>query len=250
MILVHLTLLGCAIAAALLVIRYDLYEKEPLPMLLLAAAAGAAVMWSIGFVEDATLFYCCESRGGPAVLAWIAAVEEELARLMIVAAIAILLPKQMNDPIDGLIYGSIVGLGNAVEESREVLAWIDDPIWLLPATEPVRVLGHLILGGITGFAVAMGRLKMANWAIVLVQCIVMSVGIHFVWDWIAFTVRDRGIMTPRQSFAAIVLMLLGMAVYATLVVRGSRRSRELFAPNSPAGPWGWPFARETERPGH
>jgi RsiW-degrading membrane proteinase PrsW (M82 family) len=245
-ILVHLTLIGCAVAAAVLVLRYDLYDREPWPLLLGAAIAGAFVMWTIGFVEDATLARCCHSVGGPAVLAGIAAVEEELGRLAVVLAVAICFPRQFNDPIDGLIYGSIVGLGNAVEESREVLSWMD-PTWFLPATEPVRVLGHLILGGITGFALGMARLRMRDWPIILAQCVTMSIGIHFVWDWIAFTVRDRGTITLRQSFASIVLMIVGMAVYGTLVVRGSRRSREVFAPQSTTTPWGWPFARDARR---
>jgi RsiW-degrading membrane proteinase PrsW (M82 family) len=211
-------------------------------MLLGAASAGGVVMWTMGFLEDATLARCGGPGAGPAVLAAIAAVEEELARLAIVALIARVLPGQLNDPIDGLIYGSIVGLGMAVEESREVLSWMQ-PVWLLPATEPVRLLGHLVLGGITGFAVGMARHAVPGWKIVLGQCVAMSIGIHFVWDWIAFIVRDRGAMTRAQTFGAMGLMIVGMTIYGVLVVRGSRRSRELFAPGSPLAPWGWPFAR-------
>jgi RsiW-degrading membrane proteinase PrsW (M82 family) len=238
---VYLTLLACAAAAALLVVRYDLYEREPWPMLIAAAAVGATVMWSIGFLEDATLARCGGPTAGPPVLAVIAAVEEELARLAIVVLIALLLPRQLNDPIDGLIYGSMVGLGMAVEESREVLSWMD-PTWLLPGTEPVRLLGHLVLGGITGFAIGMARLAMPGWKLALAQCVALSIGIHFLWDWIAFIVRDRGLMTPAQTIGAVGLMITGMVVYGVLVVRGSRRSREIFAPGSTLDPWGWPFA--------
>jgi RsiW-degrading membrane proteinase PrsW (M82 family) len=188
--LVHLTLLACAVVAAVLVVRYDLYEREPWPMLLGAASAGGVVMWTMGFLEDATLARCGGPAAGPAVLAAIAAVEEELARLAVVALIAWVLPGQLNDPIDGLIYGSIVGLGMAVEESREVLSWMR-PVWLLPPTEPVRLLGHLVLGGITGFAVGMARHAVPVWKIVLGQCVAISIGIHFVWDWIAFIVRGH-----------------------------------------------------------
>jgi RsiW-degrading membrane proteinase PrsW (M82 family) len=245
--LVHLTLLACALVAAVLVVRYDLYEREPWPMLAGAAATGGGVMWALGFLEDATLARFGGPSAGPPVLAAIAAVEEELVRLALVALIASLFPRQLNDPIDGLIYGSMIGLGMAVEESREVLSWMQ-PVWLLPPTEPVRLLGHLVLGGITGFAVAMARLALPGWKVVLAQCVAISTGIHFVWDWIAFIVRDRDVMTPAQTIGAIGLMIVGMTIYGVLVVRGSRRSRDLFAPASPVALWGWPFARDEAHP--
>jgi hypothetical protein len=64
---VYLTLLACAAAASMLVLRYDLYEREPWPMLIAAAAVGATVMWSIGFLEDATLARCGGPTAGPPV---------------------------------------------------------------------------------------------------------------------------------------------------------------------------------------
>ena len=173
-------------------LRYDLYEREPWPMLVLAGAVGVGVGWSIGFLEDATLARCGGSNAGPAVLAGIAAVEEELARLAVVVAIAVLLPRQLNDPIDGLIYGSIVGLGMACEESREVLSW-SDPSWLLPGTEPVRLLGHLVLGGITGFAVGMARVGIPRWGVVMVRCVSMRS---------AFTCSGTGSLSSSATAAS------------------------------------------------
>ena len=241
---VHLTLFACAVAAAVLVVRYDLYEREPWFMLVVAAAAGGALMWVIGHVEDFSLARMGGSDSGPLVLAAIAASHEELARVLVVAAIAIVLPSQLNDPIDGLIYGSIVGLGMAVEESRALLVLIGADGWAIPATEPVRLLGHLVLGGIGGFAVGMARMGMRGWPLMIAAGLAASTGIHFLWDWIAFVAAERRIMTSSQTASAIALMLAGMATYGSMVVVGSRWSRRVFAPGSRHSLWGWPFGSE------
>ena len=39
----------------------------------------------------------------------------------LVVALALLIPSQFNDPMDGIIYGSLIGLGMAVLESIDYL---------------------------------------------------------------------------------------------------------------------------------
>lgn len=46
---IHITLLASAIVAAVLVVRYDLYEREPWWMLVLAAPASTATLWGWPF---------------------------------------------------------------------------------------------------------------------------------------------------------------------------------------------------------
>lgn len=241
-IVLYSTLLLCAVVSAALVARYDLYEREPPHMLLLAALVGGALMWGVGHLEDATLAAVGGPEPGAATFAAIAAVEEELARLVLVIVIAWIVPFHLNDPIDGLIYGSMAGLGMAVEESRWLIQLSGANGWVLPASELARLCGHVVLGGITGFAIGMARFGMRRWKRTLVVCFAASVAIHFVWDWIAFAAAGRGFPLPAETLAAIALMLTGMALYGALVVIGSRWSRAMFAPESPRILWGWPFA--------
>jgi protease PrsW len=241
MVALYGTLLACALAAAFLVVRYDMYEREPWPMLVACALAGGVAMWVLGDVEDWTLDRLGGPAAGPAVLAAIAAVEEELTRFAIVALLALLLPAMLDDPMDGIIYGSIVGLGMAVGESIQFLQLSGYAGTTLPPAEPVRLLGHLVLGGIGGYGIGLARIGAPGWPRLVVACLGISIAIHFVWDWIAFTSADRGTISTRETAAAIGLMLFGMGLYGLLVARGAAASRALFSPESPRMLWGWPF---------
>jgi len=234
-------LVACAAAAAWIVYRYDLYEREPWYMLLLAAGVGFGVMALMSVVEPWTLsLYGPEPRPDDVVAA-VAATHEEMARLLIVAALAVVLPRQLNDPMDGLIYGSIVGLGMAIEES---LFYLDlDPAVgdVLPPTEIVRLCGHLVMGGITCFAIGMARFRMRGWAPALAGCVLLSMTLHFIWDHIAFNAGSKGVMSRGQTAAAVTVMIGGMLVYGRLTVTASRWSRAMFEPGSRRRLWGWPF---------
>ena len=129
----------------------------------------------------------------------------------------------------------------AVEESRWVMQLAGATGWILPGSEIVRLCGHLVLGGITGFAIGMMRFRMPRWRRTLAACLVASIGIHFFWDWVAFAAAARGVTEPRETLLAIALMTAGMAAYGVLVVRGSRWSRAMFAAGSDRVLWGWPF---------
>lgn len=248
MIPLYAALALCAFLAALLVIRYDMYEREPWFMIVFAAGLGYAAMRACGAVEPLTMDLWPRRPVPVLYLALVAGTHEELARLAVVAALALFLPRQFNDPMDGIIYGSIVGLGMAVEESLFYLGVGGPPPGaLLPASEPVRIMGHLVLGGISGFGVGMARMRMRRASTTLAGCMLVSVGIHATWDWIAFAACARGRMAWWQTAAAVTLMLAGMAFYGTLVAIGSGWSRRRFAPRRSASLWGWPFT--PRRPG-
>lgn len=236
------TLIVTGLFAAMLVYRYDLYDREPWPMLLLAATAGFGVMWLLGDIEQWTIDLFRTAEWHNVVVSAVASTHEEGARLLIVALIAWLIPRHFNDPMDGIIYGSIVGLGMAIEESMSYLQLWRTPLSALPpATEFVRYAGHLVLGGITGFGVGMARMKMARWPRVLAGCLAVSLTIHFLWDWLAFTAGPKGKMEWHQTLAAVVLMGFGLLFYGMLVVVGSDWSRRVFDPHSVRQLWGWPI---------
>jgi RsiW-degrading membrane proteinase PrsW (M82 family) len=241
--LIYITLGICGFFGVLLVYRYDLYDREPWWALLIAVAAGAAGMWLIGEIEQRTLSLFGPPLRPPILIATVAATHEELMRLAIVIALAVLLPRIFNDPMDGLVYGSMVGVGMAIDESISFLAPAAGELDALPPAELIRVFGHLIMGGITGFAIGMARIRMRRWPIALLGCLAASMAIHFLWDWIAFVVRDSGAerMHWSQTIAAIALLLSGVMLYGMLVVLASDWSREIFAPHSKRRLWGWPL---------
>jgi RsiW-degrading membrane proteinase PrsW (M82 family) len=226
-----------AFLAAVLVYRYDLYNREPWYMIALGAALGFATMrvvattelWALGFVE------------AHAAEAAVAALLEEAARLAAVVAIAFAFPKKFDDPMDGIIYGSIVGLGMAAEESLHFLQGRSAFALHLLAQELVRLLGHLVMGGIAGFGVGVGRMGIPGWRRALAITFSAALTLHFSWDWVALAAADETTLSKRLTFLAVAILLAGIVVYGMLVVAGSRLSRAVFAPQSARSLWGFPF---------
>lgn len=239
----------CAAAAVWLVYRYDLYDREPWPLVLTTALAGAAVMWGLGGVEDAAIARLAGANASPYVPALVAASSEETARLLIVMALAALVPRFFNDPMDGLVYGSIVGIGMALEESWAMLSQSSAPSAFLPV-ELVRVSGHLVMGGITGFGVGVTKrpgVRRRQWAGALAACFASSILLHFLWDVAALAETLSGGLARWPALAGSAVMLAGMVTYGALVVIGARWSRQAFAPASRRTLWGWPLDRVRRR---
>ncbi len=245
--ILYLTLLCCALLAGLLVYRYDLYEREPVFLLVITALVGVAAMWLAAVLEELTL----SAIADPSLtqVALVAATHEEGLRLLLVGAFAFLVPSQFNDPMDGLVYGSVLGVGMAVAESVDRMMYLPVLPDVLPATEVVRVLGHLVLGGIACFGIGLARMRAARWPWWLVGCATVATTWHFLWDWMAFNASGRMDLLPMQNAAGVLLMATGLLVYGVFVIMGSNASRRVFAPCSQRELWGWPFTLWRGRPG-
>ncbi|TDI34126.1 MAG: PrsW family intramembrane metalloprotease [Acidobacteria bacterium] len=233
----YIALALCAFLFALLVYRYDLYEREPWYMLVLATALGYVAMRAAGFLELLALRYV-ETH---VAMAAVAALVEELSRFVMVVAIAVIFRRQFNDPMDGIVYGSMIGLGMAVEESFYFLGILQTtPGPLVFPVEIVRLLGHLVMAGILGFGVGLARADVPGWRGKLLRCALVAFAIHFLWDFVALDSSAEGI-SGLQTFASIAIMSFGVLYYGSLVVFGSRLSKKTFAPDSKSELWGWPF---------
>ena len=158
--LVYSSVVLCAGFLAWMVYRYDMYEKEPWYMLLLAVGMGMGAALAVGFLEDAVIgfFNVSEHVGGQAA---IAAVVEESAKLLIVVLIAVCMRRHFNDPLDGLIYGAFAGLGFAVYESWFYLG-LSRPVVQQSGAEAVRLVLHLLMGGMGGFGIGLARFPQRN----------------------------------------------------------------------------------------
>jgi RsiW-degrading membrane proteinase PrsW (M82 family) len=234
--LLYLVLGLCALAMAATVYRYDLYDREPPLAMLTVVALGAAMMHLAGIAQVAFM----SALGSRAAAAWnltmalSAGFSEEMAKVLCVLAIAIAGRRWFNDPIDGLIYGSLAGLGAAIEESV-VLLMASRPHEFLPAGEPVRLAGHLVMGGISAFgigALARASSRPPRWSIA--ACLFIGAVLHTAWDIVAFSAADHGKMLGWHVAASMALMIAGFAVYRGLVGVGSRLSKRVFSPTSSA----------------
>lgn len=235
--MLYVALAGCTAAAAALVYRYDLYDREPRRLLLLAAALGFAAMPVAGAVESAAIAGLRLHSAGEVAL--LAGAVEETAKLLAVVGVALLARRHFNDPMDGLVYGSVAGLGMALEEGAAVLAQMQPPPALLPGGELVRILLHLLFGGVGSWGLGALAARERRWPVSLAGSLGAATGLHALWDWIVLWPATGG--GPEQTGGAIGVMLAALGGYGALVARASERSRLVFAPASAPRLWGWPF---------
>ena len=227
------TLLACAVVSAWIARQYDLYDYEPWPVLLLATALGAGGMYAAGQVQGMVIRLVTD-RGAEftdTMLALLAGSVEEAFKVLAVVVIALAVRRKFNEPLDGIVYGSFAGLGAAIEESVWVLRH-SDTLSHLPPQEPIRLAGHLVMGGIGCFGLGLltmpGRRRWhACWVIPL--CFAAAFGLHTVWDVTAFDAaevyRDQSLLRGWHTAVPVALMLGGLFAYRGLVSWGASLTR-------------------------
>ncbi len=229
-ICLYFTLATCGLAIGLIVMRYDLYDREPWYYVLGAVALGAAAMWIAGQLQIG-IIRAINAQGlqiPNLLLATIAGSTEEFAKFSIVVIFWAAFARNFNDPLDGLLYGSFAGLGAALEESVSVLSQSHINGYL-PPQEPVRLCGHLVMGGIGAFGLGLLTIR-SRWTIpVTLLCLVSAAALHMAWDVAAFSTADCYRTHTRQetwhTAIPIALMLTGMVAYRRLVALGARLTR-------------------------
>lgn len=224
MLLIHLMMLTVAAGLAVFIYHYDLHAREPWYMVALAVGLGFAVMWMTGVAEDLTFAKWRVSAAGPGPKAAIISCTETFARVVLVFTIATLFRSRFTDPLDGLMYGTLGGLGMAIEESLLYLS-------LAPATahtlgaEVVRLFAHSLMGGLVGFAVGQwvrpGRTPQPR-PVLTVGCLAVALLVHFSWDYIAYQTSRAAILRLLPMVLMLSLMMVwgGLVAYASEQLRG------------------------------
>jgi RsiW-degrading membrane proteinase PrsW (M82 family) len=227
---VYVTLFACAALLVLLVRRYDLYEREPWYMVLVAVSLGVALMWAAGRVEDVLLRHLHLSAEQLAAKAAVVTAIEELAKLSVVLIVATVFRRHFTDPLDGIVYGTLGGLGMAVEESLLYLSLALDKDAATLGAEIVRLFAHSLMGGLLGFAVGLvlrpsgpGRKRKVA---LPVTCVTVAVIVHFCWDYIAY--RPHVAAALRGVLMCLMLML--MLAWGATVAYAMDLSRRFLRP--------------------
>lgn len=134
------------------------------------------------------------------------------------------------------------GLGFAVNESWFYLG-LAPPVTQQSGAEAVRLVLHLLLGGLGGFGFGLARLprRMRLWRLVLPAGVAAAMLIHFCWDFWCGIPRDD-VAPAFQRAASVGLLLTATALFGVFVWMGVQRSRGMFAPDDRKRLWGWPFS--------
>ncbi|XAM01479.1 PrsW family glutamic-type intramembrane protease [Phycisphaeraceae bacterium D3-23] len=223
-----------------IVYRYDMHEREPWWMLLLCCAAGATAMAGAFCLEYAALVALANSGVSydyAAVHATLAGVLEELGKFGVPLAALLLFRKQFNDPMDGLIYGCMAGLGaalyeavwfmvNAPTDTASAGTWL--PLLEQRGQDAVRLLMHTCWGGLGGFALGLIVMK-KPYRGALAKTLGGAIALHLLWDLFVGFAPEQTLV--HRLFAALTL---GATVvwFGYLTVQANRWSRQMHAPQS------------------
>jgi RsiW-degrading membrane proteinase PrsW (M82 family) len=110
-----------AAPVAVLVYLLDLYEREPIPLLIAAFIWGAVAATTLSAIGNAGWGVVVARVGGPEFAArWTAALTapfvEEILKGLGVVLIVLIARDEVDDVMDGFVYGALCGLGFAVVE--------------------------------------------------------------------------------------------------------------------------------------
>lgn len=229
-IALYLSLLICAAGIGTVVYKYDIYRREPPARILLAVALGAFAMWGATHAQFAELELIWRSGSvvSDPLLATLAGVTEELGKLIVVAFFALVMRRTFDEPLDGIVYGSFAGLGAAMIESVWFVSGIDG-LSFIPAQEPVRLAGHVIMGGIGGFGMGMLTIRSPRALLWIVLSFLGAALLHTLWDIVAFGAashyRKSEAVRADHAAAGVGLMFAGMIAYRWLISVGARLTR-------------------------
>lgn len=174
----------------------DLFEREPLSLLVAAVGWGAIVATGFAVHANGLVITTAMKLGlddwGPAISA---PIDEELLKIMGVIAVMVIGREYIHRAMDGLILGMMCGVGFEIVENvlygvQSAIADVNSDVAAAVTTSLSRLTfgvgGHLIFTGIAGFGVGYVMTRrdrsMFNRILVAAALLVVAWGLHFLWD--------------------------------------------------------------------
>ena len=187
-----------ATPVAVLIYLLDLYEREPIPLLIAAFVWGAVAATTLAAIGNAGWGIVIARVAGPEFASrWTAALTapfvEEILKGIGVVLIVLIARDEVDDVMDGFVYGALCGLGfTVVEDVFYFIAVFGGDVGGVLRGFFVRVIAsglysHVLYTGLVGMAIALvttrrdarplrGRLRLAG---LLAGAAVFG---HFLWD--------------------------------------------------------------------
>ena len=154
--------------------------------------------------------------------------------------IAVGFRRHFNDPLDGLVYGTLGGLGMAMEESLLYIGLSADKDALLLGAEVVRLFAHSLMGGLLGFAVGLtlrpprcprGSPQRRRKVVLPLTCVAVALVVHFCWNYIAY----RPHVAAAMRGVLMLLMLSLMIVWGATVAYAMNLTRRFLRADAGRG---------------
>jgi RsiW-degrading membrane proteinase PrsW (M82 family) len=184
--------------ASILVYTLDLYEREPIRIVLASALWGAVAATTLSAIGNEGWGLVVARIGGPDFAArWSAAltapVIEEVAKGAGIVLLVLIVRDEVEDLMDGFVYGAVCGLGfAAVEDVFYLVGVFGGTTSGVVQGFFVRIVagglyGHVLYSGLVGMAVGVvvsrrtGDVIRSRRALAALLC-AAAVGGHFLWN--------------------------------------------------------------------
>jgi RsiW-degrading membrane proteinase PrsW (M82 family) len=190
-----------AVPLFVFVYRLDLFEREPVTMVAAAFSWGGLVATSLALSGNQALFGLASKLGSPSFAgrwgpALAAPPTEETLKVLGVVVLVLIARDQFDSPLDGMVYGALVGLGFQVVENfiycvnAIALAGGDREIGPVLGVFVVRALvglwSHAAYTAIAGYGIgyfASRRDRSVGYRLgVVALSFALAFAAHFVWN--------------------------------------------------------------------
>jgi protease PrsW len=238
-------LLLYALPVVVVVYMLDLYEREPIPLLAAAFAWGAVAATTLSAVGNAGWGLTVARLGGPEFASrWTAALTapfvEEILKGCGIVLLYLIARDEVDDVMDGFVYGAICGLGFAVVEDVFYFmsvfggqpSGVLQGFWLRVVAS--GLYGHVLYTGLVGMAVGVVVSRRATesrrrriWA--AAGFCALAIAGHFLWNSPLLTWFPAEPWTGVDYLLLMVatavkgLPLLAFVAIAVILARGRER---------------------------
>ncbi len=201
-----LTLLASVVPGLLIcyfIVYQDKYEKEPISLLTICFGLGIVIFYAArigeGFMDDLITPFVERNELDPnthfGVLFYSAfirtALVEELLKLIILLSIPFNL-KQFNEPMDGIVYAVMIGMGFAIIEN--ITYCMPSDITLAIVRDFTAVPSHAVFGVILGYYVGLAKFDRVNLIKNIAIGFFLAVFVHGLYDFFLFQRYDDWLM--------------------------------------------------------
>ena len=198
-----LTLLASVVPGLLIcyfIFKQDKHEKEPLPFLAICFGLGIAIFYIArigeGFMDDLITPFVEENKLDPnthfGVLFYSAFIRTALVEELLKLTILIVIPfnhKQFNEPMDGIVYAVIIGMGFAIVEN--IIYCMPHDVTLAIVRDFTAVPSHAVFGVILGYYVGMAKFDKTNLFKNTLIGLFLAVAVHGLYDFFLFQRYDN-----------------------------------------------------------
>jgi len=202
-----LTLLAAIVPGLLIcffIVKLDKHEKEPTPLLAISLGLGIAIFFAAryfeGAIDDMMMPYITENNLNPnthpGILFLSAFVRTAFVEEFLKLVVLLLIPfnhKAFNEPMDGIVYAVMIGMGFAIVENM-IYCMSPPDLALAIVRDFTAVPSHAVFAVILGYYVGLAKFNKAKRIQYIIGGFFITVFVHGLYDVFLFQEYENWLM--------------------------------------------------------